>query len=212
MEAGGRAADLAAVGERARACRACPLWEIGTQTVFGEGPVDAGVLFVGEAPGAQEDRTGRPFVGPAGRMFDEGLERAGIERSRVYVTNAVKHRPWEQSGARQKNRPPRASEIRACRPWLEAELDLIRPAVICCLGAVAGRAILGPDFKLMAERGNWRTSPHARHVLATVHPSFVIIQPADSLERWRRTFFDDLALVADRLAELRRGGALRAAS
>jgi DNA polymerase len=116
------------------------------------------------------------------------------------------------SGSRQKNRPPKTSEIKACRPWLEAELELLRPAVICCLGAVAARAVLGQEFKLMTERGRWQSSAHAPHVLATVHPSFVIIQPADSLERWRATFFEDLRLVAERLGELRRGGVLRAAS
>jgi DNA polymerase len=212
MAGADRAAELDALRDEARGCRACPLWEINTQTVFGDGPADAAAVFLGEAPGQQEDKAGRPFVGPAGRIFDEGLERAGIDRSTVYVTNVVKHRPWVQSGSRQKNRPPKTSEIKACRPWLEGELALLRPTIICCLGAVAGRAILGADFKLMTERGAWRTSPYAPHVLATVHPSFVMIQPADSLERWRETFFADLRLVAERLAELRRGGELRAAS
>jgi DNA polymerase len=206
------ATRLEAVRQEARGCRACPLWEINTQTVFGEGPADAAVMFLGEAPGQQEDRDGRPFVGAAGRMFDQALEQAGVDRSLVYVTNVVKHRPWVQNGPRQKNRPPKTSEIKACRPWLDQELTLLRPSVICCLGAVAARAVLGPDFKLMAQRGAWLSSPHAPHVLATVHPSFVIIQPADSLERWRETFYADVRLVAERLSELRRGGHLRAAS
>lgn len=212
MDPASRAAQLDALSREAAGCRACPLWEINTQTVFGEGPASAAVMFVGEAPGQQEDRAGRPFVGPAGRIFDEALAQAGIDRSAVYVTNVVKHRPWVALGKRQKNRPPKTSEIKACRPWLDHELLLLRPAIICCLGAVAGRAILGAEFKLMTQRGVWHSSPHAPHVLATVHPSFVIIQPADSLERWRDTFFADVRLVADRLAQLRGGGELRPAS
>jgi uracil-DNA glycosylase family protein len=192
--------SLESVRAEAADCQRCPLWQIGTQTVFGEGPPGARVLFLGEAPGAQEDLAGRPFVGPAGKMFDEGLAQAGIDRASVYVTNTVKHRPWIQVGSRGKNRPPKTSEVKACRVWLDAELALVRPTIVCCLGAVAAKAILGPQFKLLAGRGQWHTSPLAANVLATVHPSFVMVQPADSAQRWRETFFADLRAVADRMA------------
>jgi DNA polymerase len=194
------AAALDALREQAAGCRACPLWEIGTQTVFGAGPANAELLFIGEAPGQQEDRSGVPFVGPAGQLFDEALEAAGIDRSRVYVTNAVKHRPWVRSDrGRQKNRAPKASEVKACAQWLDAELALIRPRVVCCLGAVAARRILGREFRLMEQRGTWTSTDAIPAVLATVHPSFVLIQPADSRERWMRTLIDDLRLVRERL-------------
>jgi uracil-DNA glycosylase len=190
------------VRDDATRCRACPLWEIGRQTVFGTGPVTARLLFIGEAPGAQEDKHGVPLVGPAGRLFDEGLAAAGIPRELVYLTNAVKHRPSVPAGQRRKNRPPKQSEINACRPWLQQELALVRPRVICCLGAVAARCILGRAFRLTEQRGQWLSAEAAPHVLATVHPSYVLIQPEGRAAPWREIFFGDLARVGERFRSL----------
>lgn len=198
----GRTTAIDEVRVEAKGCTRCPLFEIGTQTVFGAGPADAQVMFVGEAPGAQEDRAGKPFVGPAGRLFDEALVEAGIDRSLVYVTNAVKHRPWVRSDSgRQKNRAPKQSEINACAIWLDREIEIIEPAIICCLGAVAAKRMLGKSFRLMDQRGQWFTSEGGRDVLATVHPSFVMIQREDARERWMTTFIDDLREVKKQLQE-----------
>jgi uracil-DNA glycosylase family protein len=197
-----RAAALEHVRRAALGCRDCPLGEIGTQTVFGVGPATARLTFVGEAPGYQEDQQGVPFVGPAGQLFNEGLAAAGIPRDEVYVTNAVKHRPWLPRGPRGKNRPPKQSEVNACRQWLERELAILQPPLVACLGAVAARAVLGRDFKLTQQRGQWLRAPDGREVLATLHPSYVLIQPAESRERVRATFFDDLRLVAQRYRQL----------
>lgn len=186
----------------AAGCTRCPLHEIGTQTVFGAGPATAALMFVGEAPGAQEDQSGEPFVGPAGKLFDEALTEVGIDRSRVYVTNAVKHRPSVQSeSGRRKNRAPKQSEITACAIWLDRETEIVQPSLICCLGAVAAKRVLGKSFKLMAQRGQWFTSDGGYAVLATVHPSFVMIQRPDARERWMETFVDDLREVQRRLDE-----------
>jgi DNA polymerase len=169
--------------------------------VFGAGPATASVMFVGEAPGRQEDESGTPFVGPAGQLFDEALEAADIDRSIVYVTNTVKHRPWQRSDSgRQKNRAPRQSEITACAIWLDGELELVRPRVICCLGAVAAKRIIGRDFRLMEQRGAWFAADRAA-VLATVHPSFVMIQRPELRERWMETLVGDLKLVKRRIDE-----------
>lgn len=181
--------------QEARSCRACPLWEGNTQTVFGEGPVPAVAMFIGEAPGAQEDAQGRPFVGPAGQLFDEAMAAAGIDRASVYVTNAVKHRPWTPTRTGRRNRPPRQSEINACAMWLDRELELVRPRVICCLGAVAAKRILGRDFKLMAQRGEWVEGPGDTRVLPTVHPSFVMLQRRQADADWFATLVDDLGKV-----------------
>jgi DNA polymerase len=186
----------------ARACRACPLWEIGTQTVFGAGPTDARVVMIGEGPGEHEDRQGIPFVGPAGRLFDEALEQAGLRRERIWVTNVVKHRPWQWQGRRKKNRAPKASEIKACRPWLELELRLLQPRVVLCLGATAAKEVLGKEFRLTQQRGEWQTTEGVPHALATIHPAYVLIQPEESYDRLRDTLFADLRLVADRCREL----------
>jgi DNA polymerase len=194
-----------AVRAESKSCTRCPLFEIGTQTVFGAGPADAKVMFIGEAPGAQEDRAGEPFVGPAGRVFDEALAEAGIDRSIVYVTNAVKHRPWVRSDrGRQKNRAPKQSEINACAIWLDREIEIIEPTVICCLGAVAAKRVLGKTFRLMDQRGQWFTSESGHDVLATVHPSFVMIQREDARERWMETFTADLREVRRRLGSRNR--------
>jgi uracil-DNA glycosylase family protein len=199
-------ADVAAALEQARReardCRACPLWEGNTQTVFGTGPHDARVMAIGEAPGEQEDLQGLPFVGPAGRLFDEALAEAGLRRERLWVTNTVKHRPWEWQGRRKKNRAPKVSEQRACRPWLDRELALLRPAVIVCLGATAAKAMLGPDFKLTQQRGTWQQSADGPHVLATVHPAYVLIQPQESYAQVRAGLVADLRLVAERCRQL----------
>jgi DNA polymerase len=187
----------------AAGCQACPLWEIGTQTVFGAGPADAKLMFIGEAPGQQEDERGVPFVGPSGQLFEAALEHAGLQREHVYVTNVVKHRPSVESRGRRKNRAPKRSEIKVCAPlWLERELALLRPTVVCCLGAVAAKQLLGPEFRLTQQRGAWFATDAAPNVLATVHPSFVLIQPAESHERWRDALFEDIKRVADTFREL----------
>lgn len=178
-------------------CRGCDLWKSGTQTVFGEGPRAAKVLFVGEQPGNEEDLSGKPFVGPAGRLLDRALEEAGIDRSLVYVTNVVKHFKWEPRGKRRIHKKPNALEIAACRPWLEAEVALVRPDVLVCLGSTAAQAVLGRNFKVTRQRGEWFTTPLAEHVIATVHPSSLLRAPDDETRR-RETdrFIDDLRKVA----------------
>jgi uracil-DNA glycosylase len=184
----------------AMGCRACPLWQTGTQTVFGEGAAGARVVFVGEQPGDQEDKQGRPFVGPAGRVLDEGLELAGIDRSATYVTNAVKHFKWTARGKRRIHAKPSWSEIAACRPWLEAELDVIRPDVLVCLGATAAQALLGRQFRVTKERGTWVESPLAPHVTATIHPSSILRQRTDEDQHTEMaSFVEDLKLVASAL-------------
>jgi len=193
---------LAQLAVRARGCRACPLWEGATQTVFGAGPPDARLVLVGEAPGEHEDRLGLPFVGPAGRLLDQLLAEVGLDRATLYITNVVKHRPWVQQGAQRKNRTPRASEIAACRPWLEAELTLLRPQIAVCLGAVAARALLGKQFRLTEQRGQWFATPAIPHVLATLHPAYVLIQPPETLAAMRAVLAADLAQVAARYREL----------
>jgi uracil-DNA glycosylase family protein len=178
-------------------CQACPLWQTGTQTVFGEGAASAQVVFVGEQPGDQEDKQGRPFVGPAGRMLDEALELAGIDRSTTYVTNAVKHFKWTARGKRRIHAKPNASEIAACHPWLRSELEVIRPAVVVCLGATAAQALLGKQFRVTKQRGAWVDSDLAEHVTATIHPSSILRQRSDE-DRHREMdgFVEDLKLVA----------------
>ena len=157
-------------------CKACDLWKRGTQTVFGEGKSSAAVMMVGEQPGDQEDRAGRPFVGPAGRILDQALEEAGIDRAEVYVTNVVKHFKWSpaERGKRRIHKKPRDSEIHACRPWLDAELDAVRPKVLVCLGASAAQALLGKDFRVTRDRGKLIPSDLAPNVIATVHPSSIL--------------------------------------
>jgi len=183
-------------GEAAN-CRACPLWQTGTQTVFGEGAARARVVFVGEQPGDQEDKQGRPFVGPAGRLLDEGLELAGIDRSSAYVTNAVKHFKWTARGKRRIHAKPSWSEVAACHPWLEGELEAIRPEVLVCLGATAAQALLGRQFRVTKERGTWVDSELAPRVTATIHPSSILRQRTDE-DRHREMagFVEDLKLVA----------------
>lgn len=163
--------SLKAFRDAAADCQGCELWEHATQTVFGEGARRAEVLFVGEQPGNEEDLSGKPFVGPAGRLLNEALDEAGIDRTQTYVTNVVKHFKWEPRGKRRIHKKPNAREISACRPWLEAEIDLIKPKVIVCLGATAAQALLGPKFKVSKQRGQFIESTLAAYILATVHPS-----------------------------------------
>jgi DNA polymerase len=173
----------------AKKCRACDLWKTGTQTVFGEGPSNAKIVFVGEQPGDREDRTGRPFVGPAGQLLDRALVEAGIDRSQVYVTNAVKHFKWEPRGKRRIHKKPRASEIEACQPWLETELAVVKPELVVCLGATAAQALLGRSFSVMKHRGELLTSPLAPRVMATVHPSSLLRVTDDQDRRVQRERF-----------------------
>ncbi|MCU1455711.1 MAG: uracil-DNA glycosylase [Acidimicrobiales bacterium] len=163
-----------AVRDQAADCRACPLWEPATQTVFGEGPVPAQVMLVGEQPGDREDDEGRPFVGPAGRVLDRALADLGLERSELYLTNAVKHFKFEQRGKRRIHQPPGAAEVKACHPWLESELALVRPELVVLLGASAAKSLLGSGFRVTQQHGVAVPSPHARLVTATIHPSAVL--------------------------------------
>jgi uracil-DNA glycosylase family protein len=178
-------------------CKACDLWKKGTQTVFGEGRSRATFLFVGEQPGNEEDLTGKPFVGPAGRLFDDALEEAGIKRKQTYVTNVVKHFKWEPRGKRRIHKKPNAIEIKACRPWLEAEIALVKPKVIVALGATAAQALLGPQFRVTKQRGEFMESTLAPYIMATVHPSSILRAPDDETRRLEyRRFVDDLKKLA----------------
>ena len=178
-------------------CQACDLWKTGTQTVFGEGSRRANVLFIGEQPGNEEDLTGKPFVGPAGKLFNNALEDAGIDRKQTYVTNVVKHFKWEPRGKRRIHKKPNAIEIAACRPWLEAEIALVKPEVIVALGATAAQALLGPKFRVTKQRGEFIESTLAPYVMATVHPSSILRAPDDETRRLEyRRFVDDLKKLA----------------
>jgi len=184
---------LPSLREAARDCKACDLWKTGTQTVFGEGGRGARIVFVGEQPGHEEDLSGKPFVGPAGRLLDQALEAAGIDRSETYVTNVVKHFKWEPRGKRRIHAKPNAKEIAACRPWLEAEISLLRPEVIVCLGATAAQALLGKQFRVSRQRGEFVKSPLAPRVMATVHPSSILRAPDEEVRRVeRQRFIEDL--------------------
>jgi uracil-DNA glycosylase len=191
---------LAAAG-----CRACELWTRGTQTVFGEGSSRAKVVFVGEQPGDREDLEGRPFVGPAGRMLDRALDDAGINRDEVYVTNVVKHFKWEERGKRRIHSKPNAREIRACRPWLDAEIAELEPEALVLLGATAAQAILGAQFRVLKQRGEFVPSPLAPLVMATVHPSSLLRAPDnESRRRGMEAFTSDLRKLASALRDGKR--------
>ena len=182
-------------------CRGCPLWKLGTQTVFGEGPSEARVVMVGEQPGDREDIEGRPFVGPAGRLLDEALATAGIDRAIVYVTNAVKHFKWEPAGKRRLHKKPSAREVAACRPWLEAELEAIEPEIVVALGATAAQDLLGAAFRVTRERGTvFRDIAFSRvtipKVLATVHPSSILRGDPGERAESLAAFVADLKVVA----------------
>lgn len=192
---------LVSLREAASRCRACDLWERGTQTVFGEGPSHAEVMFVGEQPGNEEDLAGHPFIGPAGRLLDRALETARIDRRLVYVTNAVKHFKWEPRGKRRIHQKPNAGEIRACHPWLEAEVAVVRPRAIVCLGATAAQALLGKTFRVTQRRGEILPGPLAPIVMATVHPSSILRAPDDAARRMELArFVEDLERLRDALA------------
>jgi uracil-DNA glycosylase len=183
--------------EAAAGCRACHLWELGTQTVFGEGTQSAELVLVGEQPGDQEDLDGRPFVGPAGRLLDQALEEAGIDRKLAYVTNVVKHFKWQPRGKRRIHQKPNASEIAACRPWLDAELSVVKPKALVCLGATAAQALLGRQFRVSKERGVPVESDLAPVVMATVHPSSIL--RSENREQELELFVQDLRQVAKAL-------------
>jgi len=189
--------SLASVRDAAKACQACDLWTRGTQTVFGEGARQAELMLVGEQPGDAEDLAGRPFVGPAGKLLDRALEAAGIDRAAVYVTNVVKHFKWEPRGKRRIHKKPNTTEMSACRPWLDIEIQLVKPRAIVCLGATAAQALLGRQFKVTAHRGEFIESPLAPLVLATVHPSSLLRAPDEETRRLEtKRFIDDLRKVA----------------
>jgi DNA polymerase len=188
---------LPAVRAAAVGCRGCDLYKRATQTVFGQGRPDARVVLIGEQPGHEEDRAGRPFVGPAGRLLDQALEAASIARDDVYVSNVVKHFKWEPRGKRRIHAKPAPAEIAACLPWLEAELDLVKAEVVVCLGATAAQALLGPRFRVTKQRGQWLSAPGAPRVLATVHPSSILRAPDDEARRRELDrLVADLAIVA----------------
>jgi DNA polymerase len=191
---------LDALREAAAGCRGCHLWRGATQTVFGEGLKRARVVFVGEQPGDKEDRAGKPFVGPAGRELDRALEELGIDRGDAYVTNVVKHFKFEERGARRIHKTPKRFEIDACKPWLQEELKLLKPGAVVLLGATAGKAILGPSFRVTRDRGKPIESDLAPLVTATIHPSAILRAPdADAREAERAAFTADLRVVAEAL-------------
>ncbi len=191
------ARNIEELRKAAATCRACDLWQSATQTVFGEGSEHARLMLVGEQPGDQEDLQGEPFVGPAGRLLDTALEEAGIDRRRVYLTNAVKHFRWTRRGKRRLHAKPNAAQVRACRPWLEAEIEAVRPRLIVLLGATAAQSVMGPAFRVSKSRGEVLASPLGVPILATVHPSS-ILRAADqqSREVAMSSFVADLKVAA----------------
>ena len=192
---------LSKARDAAKDCRGCQLWKIGTQTVFGEGAKRADMMLDGEQPGNEEDLSGHPFVGPAGKLLDRALADAGIDRTLVYVTNVVKHFKWEPRGKRRIHKKPNAAEIGACRPWLDTEIALIKPRIIICLGATAAQALLGRQFRVTAHRGQLVPSPLAPFVLATVHPSSILRAPDDEARhREMKQFTNDLRTAARALS------------
>lgn len=195
--------SLKSLREAAESCRGCDLYKHATQTVLGEGPRRARLILVGETPGDEEDRQGHPFVGPAGRLLDGALEEAGVARDDVYVTNVVKHFRWEPRGKRRLHKKPSARQIEACKPWLQAEILVIEPPVIVCLGATAAQALLGRDFRITRQRGEFFKTDFAPEVMATHHPSAVLRAPDEADRRKkRRELVDDLRLAAERMAAL----------
>ncbi len=194
--------SLKKIGEAARGCTACPLYKNATQTVFGEGRQGVALMLVGEQPGDQEDQVGKPFVGPAGQILNRALEEAGIDRDAVYVTNTVKHFKWEPRGKRRIHQKPSSRDIAACRPWLEAELRIVKPAILVCLGSTAAQAIFGSAFRVTRERGKVLTSNFAARVVATVYPSSLLRQPdEESRAREYALFVKDLRAASDASTE-----------
>lgn len=185
-----------------KTCMGCDLYKIGTQTVFGEGRQNAELMFVGEQPGDEEDIAGLPFVGPAGRLFNQALAEAGIDREKAYVTNAVKHFKWTPRGKRRLHEKPNAKEVDACLPWLAAELDVIKPRILVCLGATASQALLGKAFRVTKERGVWLNSMMAEKVIATVHPSSILRAPDVKMREIQyRAFVADLLVIAHEMQD-----------
>ncbi|HKA35024.1 MAG TPA: UdgX family uracil-DNA binding protein [Candidatus Binatia bacterium] len=194
---------LPALKKAAASCKGCDIYKRATQTVFGEGPKDAAVVFVGEQPGDYEDKAGRPFVGPAGRMFDKALAGARLDREKVYVTNAVKHFKWKPMGKRRKHERPLASEMAACFPWLESEVEVIRPQIVVCLGATAAQSVLKKKVAIQKARGTFQESPLAPATFVTVHPSSIYRHPEKQRQELEyRRFVGDMKLVRAKLAEL----------
>jgi uracil-DNA glycosylase len=192
--------DLIALRRAAKGCKGCPLWAPATQTVFGEGPADVRVVLVGEQPGDREDREGRPFVGPAGRVLDRALGEAGIDRGATYVTNAVKHFKFVERGKRRLHKNPSRSEVVACRPWLDAELTALSPEVVVPMGAVAAQALLGPSFRVTRQRGEVLPLDGDLMAVATVHPSSILRGPEEDREQNFAALVADLEVVADLLS------------
>lgn len=192
---------LRSLREAAAGCKSCPLWENATQTVFGEGPQGATIMLIGEQPGNDEDLEGHPFVGPAGKLLDEALAEAGIDRGRVYVTNVVKHFKWQRQGKRRIHEKPKEREIQACKPWLDAEIATVKPHLIVALGATAAQALFGKQFRVTRQRGELIHSALARFVMATIHPSAILRAPDDETRRSeRQRFVEDLRKAARLLA------------
>ena len=199
--------SMTSLREAAQSCQGCPLYQNATQTVFGQGRRDARIFLVGEQPGNDEDLQGKPFVGPAGRILDEALGTASIDRADAYVTNVVKHFKWEAKGKRRMHKKPSAREIAACLPWLEKEIEFIKPEVLVCLGATAAQTLLGRDFKVSVQRGRVVPSKFAKHALATVHPSSILRQPtSEDRHRAMDQLVADMKVVAGLLNSKSRAG------
>jgi len=196
--------SLPAIREAVQNCHGCDLYRNATQAVPGEGARSSAIVFVGEQPGDEEDRRGRPFVGPAGRLLDRALEEAGIDRSEVYVTNAVKHFKFEERGKRRIHKKPTASETKACRPWLEAELAIVRPRILVCLGATAAQSVFGPAYRVTKERGQFVHHEWAEQATSTVHPSAILRAPDDQRQIEYQRFVEDLKKIRE-AADKKRG-------
>lgn len=197
--------DLARLRAAAVKCQGCDLYQRATQVVFGEGPRDARVVMVGEQPGDEEDRKGHPFVGPSGRLLSKAMAEAGLEREKIYVTNAVKHFKFVERGKRRIHAKPNGIEISACKPWLEAELSSIEPDLVVCLGATAAQSLMGRSFRITADRGKFFPHAWAKEIVATVHPSAILRVP-DRYEEEYRLFLNDLQVIAERVHELELAG------
>jgi uracil-DNA glycosylase family protein len=192
--------DLAKLQTAARSCQGCDLYQHATQTVFGEGPRNAKLIMIGEQPGDEEDRKGHPFVGPAGRLLSKAIKEAGLDREKIYVTNAVKHFKFEERGKRRIHAKPSLAQISACKPWLEAELESIQPEIVVCLGATAAQALMGPAFRITKQRGIFFPHPWAKRVVATIHPSAILRAP-ERYEEEYDLFLRDLRLIAGKASE-----------
>ncbi|MBV9294895.1 MAG: UdgX family uracil-DNA binding protein [Acidobacteriaceae bacterium] len=193
--------DLSRLRAAAPACRGCELYQHATQVVFGEGPPDAKVVMVGEQPGDEEDRRGHPFIGPSGKLLSKAMQEAGLDREKIYVTNAVKHFKFLERGKRRIHAKPSGIEISACKPWLEAELAAIEPELVVCLGATAAQSLMGSAFRITASRGKFFPHPWAKELTATVHPSAILRAP-ERYEEEYELFLRDLRVIAGRVKEL----------